>query len=138
MKIRISELRKIIKEELLKEALPPATSDFHQSALRDGFQKLVGMFPNVLQNQIVVQKLGGANFDNRQLQASTSQTKDYVTQASAAFQKDLAALLEKHFVQGVKNFQPTGQTSQPAPQVPAEGPNPDQKQTMMPPPMAAE
>ena len=136
MKIKLSYLRKVIREELLKEAMPAATQDFHQSNLQQGFQALVNSFPNVLTNQIIVQKMNGASMDNRAANAAAATTKEYVDQAAKTFAADLQTVIEKHFVQGVKNFKAPAQAPQAAPQAPATGNAPDQRQTMMPPPNA--
>lgn len=134
MKISVKQLREMINEELLKEALPAPTQDFHQSQLGQGFQILVKAFPGVLTNQILVQKLGGQNMDNRSVQAAGQQAQEYVAGISKQFETDLQSLIEKHFVSGVKNFQPSGPAPAPAPRAPA-GQGPNQGMTMPPPPM---
>lgn len=131
MKIKLSELRKMIAEtiENLNEDVNPA--------MMQNINKIVQMFPSMVTNQILDQKMGLQGADNRTRQEAVQQTKEWVDQATAKLEQELQAVIQKHVQQTVQGFNPTG--AQPAagqrPLRPATGTAPDQRPTMMPPRM---
>lgn len=129
MKVRLSELRRYIREELqLAEAV-------QNQSLQKGIQIITNAFPIAVTNEILNQKLGLNGSDNRTRSAAAEGTRQHVDAASQKFQVELNTLVEKHLAEAVNGFKQTGPAPQrPAPR-PANGQNPDQRATMPPPSM---
>jgi hypothetical protein len=79
--------------------------------------------------------MNGTSMDNRAAQAAAEQARGYVDQVTQQFQQELQALVEKHFVDGVRNFKAPAQAA-PVEAPPASGVRTDQRQTIAPPKVA--
>lgn len=144
MKISLKDVRKIIREELMKEiagsGLPPIANNFQQvPALQKGFNDLVRMYKNVLIMQgIVHNNPGAAQMQNAQLDQIAGQYDAPAGEAASRFQQKLSEFLDDTFVEDLRsltrNQQPVAQ--QPAAQPkPATGTRSDQRATIAPPRM---
>lgn len=149
MKISLKDVRRIIREELVKEiaasGLPQAANGFQGvPSLQRGYNDLVRTYKNALVMQGIVHNNPNASqMSNEQLDQIASQY-DAIAQAAANnFQQRLSEFLEDSFTedlrslsratrgnQGNVNQQQAQQKSSPKP---ATGTAPDQRATMPPP-----
>ena len=126
MKIRISELRQIVREILKETAISSPN-------VQQGMQKLSLSFGNAVVNQIKTSL--GQGQPSATLQ---QQLAEYQKQVDANFQQQLNSFIQNQINTATKNFKPAqGAGMEPTQQAPkpATGTNPDQRQTVMPPPM---
>ncbi len=130
MKIKLSELRQLVKQEINESF--GLSNDFKQTALQPSFQKLITMFPTVIKNQLLQQKMQGSKMDNRTLQVAAEQIKDYVDEVSQNFQFELNALINRQFNDAIENFSPPSELPQSVPQPPASGVRSHERQTVVP------
>lgn len=141
MKISIKTVRRIIREEVLKEiagsGLPPAAKSFQEiPALQKGYNDLVRMYSNVLIMQGIVQNNpGAAQMPNAQLDQIAGQYSEVAKTAAANFQQKLAALIDSTFKQDLASLPKSQAPAQAPAQKPATGTAFDQRQTMPPPRM---
>lgn len=150
MKVRLSELRQIIQEELANviseinvNALPAPSNDFQQqTGLRDGYDKLLRSFGSAVESQIIAQLFGDQlkSANGGQLnQAANQQLGEYRQQIEQQFSQGLSQFIEQQFVNAIKGFKPANGAGIEAKQQQPEPENtqdPTQRRTVMPPAMA--
>lgn len=142
MKITVSQLRRLVRESVLKEMLasqlPTPVTDVSQTQLGGLMQKLAATFDQILTNQIIVSKFPAAKtMDTFELNTVLKNDLDkHVSASVEALKTALTQTLNTQFQQALGGFKPSpGANVEAQGQRPATGARPDQRSTIAPPRM---